>query len=923
MSERLSLSTSALEKLIRVRSTEEWMTVVAEEIVRLFRPSRLVLLIKTKQGRYHPQPLEWCANGFVGSSAVLIRPIIRRVIEGGEEEIYLNVREDDELCDELEGLGHDSLYGITIPFENESTITALLFDVKANEDLKNVLHILSGIIGSQNTPRRSSASGSAVRYERLVEHSDAILFNADAEHRVDFISRRALDFFGMAPEEFVSEKRLKWTELVHPDDATRIRALLGRQRAVPQPFDEEVRVINRVTGRARWLLMRLVPVVDGSGKLTGWDGFGIDISARRDAQDALDLQGKKIRALYTVSSAIRGYLEPANIAIRGLAALCDATGAHAGICFLYPPQNPGSRGEEEWENVEPETKELESIARYGFPQNLADDDPLFISISAFGAHVAHSGQSLVVADLCSDPRSDLSLATQEELRSAVLVPIAVEDEVLGVVGLFSREISRFDGSTVMLVSAAANQIGLAARQANLFTLYRKQTKHLYALYRMSHELSRHIEMEPLIQNAFSIIRDELGLRRLWLGLLTDSKGRLVGQAAYGPGWRRRLVGVSVDVTTADHALGRVVTTKKPVVIKHSDELLREFGVKRVFSRMAIHSVALVPIISAGELMGVLAVQPGASEPIFQKDQLNLLLSLASEIGVNIQTQRLAARMQENEKMRTSSVLAAGIAHNFNNSLQAILGQATLLQMQSGSGDRVRRAAKSITEAATKSAELVRQLLAFTQFEEPRKEAVNVNEFIERSRDSFSKLLTDKNRLRLALSKGLEASNIDPSQLNRIFVALLQNSVEAMPNGGEVIISTEIVRFGEDKTVSEVPPGRYVQITVTDTGGGMNEEVKRRCFEPFFTTKNIEPGSGIGLSGSGLGLAAAYTLIRRNGGRILVESQVGSGTTFTVLFPIIGESESRPLLQVEKVRVGAAEIEQVVDEPEEKPAISAR
>jgi len=916
----LSISAYALERLSKCRTAEEWLSEAARELINAAQPSRLVLAIRNKQGRYHPAPLEWCAPGVRNSSAANLRPLLRRTVEQGDERVSYsrNGENSDEAIERLmPGLEHERLEAATASLDGGETVTAILFDCAVPDLSADQIHPMLSALArlyvltvAASVPQVSQAV--AARYERLVEHSDAILFNTDLDQGIVFISRRALDFFGMAPEEFATERRLKWTDLIHPEDAARVRTQLNRQRGNPQPFDDEVRVINRVTGRVRWLLMRLVPVLNRSDKLAGWDGFGIDISSRRDAQDALDVQSRKIRALYTVSSAIRGYLDPANIAIRGLAALCDATGAHAGVCFLYPPRSNPQRGEEEWENIEPEQVALQPIARYGFPSTLTDEDPLLLSISTFAAYVAQSTQSLVVPDLCSDPRSGVALATQEELRAAVLVPIAVEDEVLGAVGLFSREPSRFDGSSVMLVSAAANQIGLAARQANLFSLYRRQTKHLAALYRMSHELSRHLELEPLFQNAFSIIRDELGLKRLWLGLLSESGSRLTGQAAYGPGWRRRLIDVSVDVTKSDHVLGRVVWTKRPVMIQRSDELLREFGVKRLFNRMSIHAVALVPIMAGGQVIGVLAVQPGVNEPNFQREQLHLLVSLASEIGVNVQTQRLYTRTQEGEKMRASSVLAAGIAHNFNNSLQAILGQASLLEMQKNSPERVQRASRMITDAATKSAGLVRQLLAFTQLEEPRKELVDVGEFLERSREMFTRQLTSKNTLHFDLSAELEPTFLDPNQLMRVMTAILQNAAESMPNGGDVFVATDTVELGEDRTTVEVPPGRYVRLRVRDTGLGMSEETKRRCFEPFFTTKNVDAASGLGLSGAGLGLAAAYTLIRRNNGRILVESQLGAGTTFLMFLPVASEMERSKTttrsLKPEKIRIGAKERE---------------
>jgi PAS domain S-box-containing protein len=878
----IGISLQGIERIGEASSLEALLTVVHEEIVSEFNPSRTLLVLRNENLQFIADPFEWYAEHLAPVSANVFLKLIRKT----DDREWSPEREFDAI-EPVWSLGHRKLLFSRLIIPKVGSLSVFIFDAQFgdSEKLETFLKISYSIFSKRALASADSSpyQGDSGRYIRLVEHSDAILFNTAFDHSVKFISRRALDFFGMAPEEFTSGKLIRWLDLVLPEDSQRLKSILARQGNKPDTIDEEVRVINRITGRVRWVLIRLVPVISAQGDLEGWDGFGIDISARKDAQEALDQQSKKIRALYTVSSAIRGYLEPANISIRGLAALCDATGAHAGICFLYSSKS--EIGTEAWESLTPrQPRELQQIARYGFKPGVSDKESILGSIAAFAAYVANSGQSLVVPDLCSDPRSDVSLATQDELRSAIFVPIAVEEEVLGAVGLFSQRPSSFDGSTVMLVGAAANQVGLAARQANLFGLYQRQTKNLSALYRMSHELSRHLELDALFQNAFSIIRDELGLKRLWLGLLDESGTRLEGRAVYGPGWRRRLIDVVVNVTSSDHALGRVVKTRKPVVIERSEDLLTEFGVKRLFNQMSIHAVAVVPILASGEIIGVLAVQPGVNEPEFKPEQLHLLLSLASEIGVNIQTIRLAARTREGEKMRTSSVLAAGIAHNFNNSLQAILGQASLLEMQKASPERVEKAAKAITEAANKSAVLVRQLLSFTQLEEPKKEILDVRDFLTLNRDVFAKILTQKNALEIDISNELRSVYLDASQLTRVFAALLQNSQEAMPNGGKVFITADPVEIIDERSLSEVPPGRYVRIRVRDTGVGMSEEVRKRCFEPFFTTKNLDESSGIGLTGAGLGLAAAYTLIKRNSGRILIESQMSSGTTVTLYLP---------------------------------------
>lgn len=716
------------------------------------------------------------------------------------------------------------------------------------------------------------------RYHRLIEHSDAVIFNTDPGFVLTYLSRRSLDLLGITPEEFSARTQLRWFDLVHHDDRLRVEQRAFEMKSSVSSFEDEFRVINQVTGRVRWLLAKLVPIIEADGKVAGWDGFAIDTTTRREALEALNIQSKKIRALYTVSTAIRGYLDPANIASRGLSSLCDATGADAALCYLYPASGP---------------RRLNLSAQHGFSADLADKIEAIPNLGHLAAFVSQNRQPVVIPDIGDDPRTIEMSADDDVPRSLVMVPVAVEDQVLGALGLFSQQIARFDGGDVMLISAAANQIGLAARQAYLFSAYRKQTKNLAALYRMSHELSKNLPLDQIFQHAFTIIRDELGLKRLWLGLLNETGTRIIGQSAYGSGWKRQLVEINVEVSGREHPIARVVSSGRPVVIDNAAEVLREFGVKRIFSRLAINAVTLVPLKYNDQVLGVLAVQPNTGEAVHDEEALTLLGSLSNEIAAILMTKRLEERIDQGEKMRTASLLAAGIAHNFNNLLQAMMGQASLLEMQRVSENQVKRAAKIITESAQKGATLVKQLLSVAHLEEPQFELCDINDVIERSLRSFANLLRAEQTITLKLEEQLPKTSVDPSHLVRILGSLISNASEAMERQGVVEVFTEALTVDRNSPHYEVPFGRYVRVGVKDNGTGMDEETRRRCFEPFFTTKDIDPGSGLSLSGAGLGLAAAYALARRNRGRMTVESKAGQGSMFTIYLPVLDASAQHP------------------------------
>ena len=283
---------------------------------------------------------------------------------------------------------------------------------------------------NSKTVEAHKLKGDESRYQRLVESSDAIIFHANPKHVLNFISEKSIDFFGVTPENLISGSGVRWYEFIHLDDRELVIQKATEAELSGVGFDEEFRVVNHISGRIRWLLAKLVPVHDSSNLLLGWDGFGIDITQRKEAQQALDSQSKRVRALYTVSSAIRGYLDPANIASRGIAALCDATGAQSGICFLASNKTLGHSKND---------KILSLIAHHGVSESCFEQIRSGEIDPKLSQYVFKHGQSVVVPDIQKDKIANKAFFKQQGLRSAMLVPIIVEEEILGVLGLFQKE----------------------------------------------------------------------------------------------------------------------------------------------------------------------------------------------------------------------------------------------------------------------------------------------------------------------------------------------------------------------------------------------------------------------------------------------------------------------------------------------------
>ena len=239
---------------------------------------------------------------------------------------------------------------------------------------------------------------------------------------------------------------------------------------------------------------------------------------------------------------------------------------------------------------------------------------------------------------------------------------------------------------------------------------------------------------------------------------------------------------------------------------------------------------------------------------------------------------LEGQHRQAQKMEAIGRLASGVAHDFNNLLTAILGGAELLLEELPVDHAGRVEVEEMRMAALRGADLTRQLLAFSRDRGMSPQLVDVNRLITTLTGMLSRLMRGNVNLRFTAAPALDPIWVDPGQLEQVVTNLAVNARDAMPGGGLLTIETRVASLAADEAASlGVPPGRYAALVVRDTGSGMDAETRARIFEPFFTTKPKGEGTG-------LGLATVYGIVERAGGAILVDTEVGAGTTFTVYLP---------------------------------------
>ncbi|PYK29508.1 MAG: hypothetical protein DME57_10060 [Verrucomicrobia bacterium] len=247
-----------------------------------------------------------------------------------------------------------------------------------------------------------------------------------------------------------------------------------------------------------------------------------------------------------------------------------------------------------------------------------------------------------------------------------------------------------------------------------------------------------------------------------------------------------------------------------------------------------------------------------------------------------------------QKMEAVGRLAGGVAHDFNNLLTAIIGYAELIIKRAQKDPVVRQNSALIRKAGEQAASLTRQLLAFSRKQLLQPKVLDLNNLVTDVQALLHRVIGEHLQVRTEPAAADGRVLADPTQLEQVILNLGVNARDAMPNDGALTIRTSRTRLDQKKAKRisrSLRGGDYVVLTVEDTGTGMDAETKARIFEPFFTTKG--PGKG-----TGLGLATVYGIVKQTGGGILVDTELGRGTTFHIYFP----HEARPVEQTKSITV---------------------
>ena len=415
---------------------------------------------------------------------------------------------------------------------------------------------------------------------------------------------------------------------------------------------------------------------------------------------------------------------------------------------------------------------------------------------------------------------------------------------------------------------------------------------------------RNVDETTMIRNALKGLMENLDMERCSVFLL--SNGELANCTGLdwddlenweNPEFTKHHDSSTVTASIGEGIMGLAVQYRS---LQHCCDCSTNSHFKNV-SDQKIGSLISVPIFQfGGEVLGVLNISHPTPQ-FFNEWHERFLMVYCHCLGQLLSNYRLfnhmeqeiekhAAQLCHSQKIEAVGQLAGGVAHDFNNIITAISGFAHLVFMKMSAEDPLRHFVGQIIASSERASNLTQSLLTFSRKQVIHPKPVNVNKLIKGLEELLMRLIGEDIKLKTEVPEQELFVMADSGQFEQIIMNLATNARDAMPAGGELTISARIEEIGDDfiNRNGFSRPGKYVHISVSDTGIGMEENTLKKIFEPFFTTKEVGKGTGLGLS-------IAYGIVSQQNGYIDVRSVIGKGSTFNIYFPAIDKKsdESRP------------------------------
>jgi two-component system, cell cycle sensor histidine kinase and response regulator CckA len=489
--------------------------------------------------------------------------------------------------------------------------------------------------------------------------------------------------------------------------------------------------------------------------------------------------------------------------------------------------------------------------------------------------VAKHGESLIAPETLDDERhyKEVDLLIGRDMRSILSVPLRVKENVIGVLQVVDSQTERFNKKHFALLEPLAGSAAIAIENARLY----EKAQQEISIRKQAEEALR--ESENKYRTVLEANPDSV--------IVYDKAGKVT---YLNPTF------TNVFGWNLEESLGN----KMDMFIPKKDRSETHKMIKKLFAGEDLLAIQTHQNTRSGDVIPV-----SISSAIFYDSDDQPAGSVVNLRDVREQ-KKLEAQIHQSQKMEAIGTLAGGIAHDYNNLLMGILGNASLMAFDLRSDHPHYERLKNIEKYVQSGADLTKQLLGLAKGGKYEVKPIDINDVMGKSSKMFNRTKKEI-RIHSNYQKDLWKVEADTSQIEQVLLNLYVNASQAMPGGGELYLETENVTLDDSYArYFSLEGGNYVKISVTDTGTGMDDNVKKRIFDPFFTTKDIGRGTG-------LGLASSYGIIKNHGGMINVYSIIDKGSAFNIFLPASTKEIKQDMLMNQKTLKGTGTILLVDDE----------
>ena len=662
-------------------------------------------------------------------------------------------------------------------------------------------------------------------YRNLIENVGDIVYRVDNKGKISFVNKAFETLLGYT-REYLSEQPVS---SILTDESKEFLSEWYKRFLQQKAEDKFLVHFTARDGKIAIIEIKVVPVYEKK-KIIGFQGIGRDMTDRIRTEDELKKKTWELEALYTISNIINQSLEIGDALDKCLGEICNFFNTQVAFVRLF--------------DLDKGTTHL--IAHRGLSNKYLEAErasPVRLSESVI-YQMLKAGKTVIIDDYqkSSFPRRKRLLA--EKISSAVFVPMRAREKLWGGVVLGSTHYKAFSTNSIDFLEAMGNQLGMAIENAQH---YREILKNISELKIKEDQLK---EARDFLANILKNTLDGI--------IVTDKHGTItffnpgaLNLTDYSPG---EMVG---------HKTWRFYTQGKEEARKIMDILLREGKLANYELELIGRDGRLIPTLLSASLL---------------KDEQGNILGTVGIVKDLTEKRQWENQIFLAEKLASIGKLAAGTAHEILNPIQIILSSVQLLLINKESLDqKLVQRLKTVQDQTYRVAEVINGLLGFASEPTTTKSYVDLNEVVDKTLSLVRHDFSSKGIeviARLSSSPLIVYANAD--ELSQVFLNLLINANEAMPQGGKMIINSNLTKLRKRS---------WVRIRITDTGIGIAPENRPHIFDPFFTTKEVGKGTGLGLS-------VCYGIIKRHGGFIEVESQVGKGSTFTLQLPFSSRNGPR-------------------------------